>query len=51
MVWAIDPMHGNTIKSTNGYKTRPFDRILSEVKSFFECIRPKASIPAASIWR
>jgi 3-deoxy-7-phosphoheptulonate synthase len=28
-------MHGNTITSTTGYKTRPFDRILSEVKSFF----------------
>jgi 3-deoxy-7-phosphoheptulonate synthase len=28
-------MHGNTIKSTNGFKTRPFDRILAEVKGFF----------------
>ncbi len=35
VVWACDPMHGNTIKSGNGYKTRPFDRILSEVKGFF----------------
>jgi 3-deoxy-7-phosphoheptulonate synthase len=35
VVWACDPMHGNTIKSTSGYKTRPFDRILSEVRSFF----------------
>ena len=35
MVWACDPMHGNTIKSANGYKTRPFDRILAEVRSFF----------------
>ncbi|MBV8592861.1 MAG: 3-deoxy-7-phosphoheptulonate synthase class II [Caulobacteraceae bacterium] len=34
--WAIDPMHGNTLKAANGYKTRPFDRILSEVKSFLE---------------
>ncbi len=34
--WAIDPMHGNTLKAANGYKTRPFDRILSEVKSFIE---------------
>ena len=30
------PMHGNTIKSANGYKTRPFDRILNEVRSFFD---------------
>jgi 3-deoxy-7-phosphoheptulonate synthase len=34
-VWSCDPMHGNTITSNSGYKTRPFDRILSEVKSFF----------------
>ncbi len=36
VVWSIDPMHGNTLKAANGYKTRPFDRILSEVKSFIE---------------
>ena len=35
VVWACDPMHGNTIKSCTGYKTRPFDRILAEVRSFF----------------
>ncbi len=35
VVWSCDPMHGNTITSTSGYKTRPFDRILAEVKSFF----------------
>jgi 3-deoxy-7-phosphoheptulonate synthase len=35
VVWTCDPMHGNTIKSTTGYKTRPFDRILAEVKGFF----------------
>ena len=36
VVWISDPMHGNTIKSSTGYKTRPFDRILDEVKSFFQ---------------
>jgi len=36
VVWAIDPMHGNTLTAANGYKTRPFDRILSEVRSFIE---------------
>lgn len=36
VVWSCDPMHGNTITSTSGYKTRPFDRILSEVKTFFQ---------------
>ena len=35
VVWSCDPMHGNTIKAANGYKTRPFDRILSEVREVF----------------
>ena len=35
VIWSCDPMHGNTIKSASGYKTRPFDAILSEVKRFF----------------
>ena len=35
VVWSCDPMHGNTITSVSGYKTRPFDRILGEVKDFF----------------
>ena len=35
VVWSCDPMHGNTITSASGYKTRPFDRVLSEVKDFF----------------
>jgi 3-deoxy-7-phosphoheptulonate synthase len=36
VVWCCDPMHGNIIKSSTGYKTRPFDRILAEVRGFFE---------------
>lgn len=36
IVWSCDPMHGNTIKSPNGYKTRPFNKVLSEVKNVFE---------------
>ena len=35
VVWSCDPMHGNTITSASGYKTRPFDRIMQEVKGFF----------------
>jgi 3-deoxy-7-phosphoheptulonate synthase len=35
VVWCSDPMHGNTVKAAGGYKTRPFDRILSEVQTFF----------------
>jgi 3-deoxy-7-phosphoheptulonate synthase len=34
VLWSCDPMHGNTI-SAGGYKTRPFDRIMSEIRSFF----------------
>ena len=36
VVWSSDPMHGNTITSATGYKTRPFDAILKEVKNFFQ---------------
>ena len=36
VVWSCDPMHGNTVKSGNGYKTRVFDQILSEVRQFFD---------------
>ena len=35
VIWVCDPMHGNTQKSANGYKTRPVDRILTEVQGFF----------------
>ncbi|NBB70875.1 MAG: 3-deoxy-7-phosphoheptulonate synthase class II [Alphaproteobacteria bacterium] len=35
VVWACDPMHGNTIKSSSGYKTRPFERVLAEVRRVF----------------
>ncbi len=35
VVWACDPMHGNTVKSSTGYKTRAVDRILAEVRGFF----------------
>ncbi|MEO1711438.1 MAG: 3-deoxy-7-phosphoheptulonate synthase, partial [Pseudomonadota bacterium] len=36
VVWSCDPMHGNTITAQNGFKTRPFDRILGEVTQFFD---------------
>lgn len=35
IVWACDPMHANTIKTSSGYKTRSFNKILKEVKDFF----------------
>ncbi len=36
VVWSCDPMHGNTIKASSGYKTRPFDRIMGEIRTFFD---------------
>jgi len=45
VVWAIDPMHGNTLTANNGYKTRPFDRILSEVRSFVEICKAEGVHP------
>jgi 3-deoxy-7-phosphoheptulonate synthase len=35
VVWCCDPMHGNTVTSSTGYKTRSVDRVLAEVKGFF----------------
>jgi len=43
VLWSCDPMHGNTIKAAGGLKTRPFDRILSEVKSFFAIHRAEGT--------
>ncbi len=43
VVWSCDPMHGNVIKSDSGYKTRPFDRILDEVRGFFEVHRAEGT--------
>jgi 3-deoxy-7-phosphoheptulonate synthase len=45
VVWAIDPMHGNTLVAGNGYKTRPFDRILAEVRSFIEIAQAEGVHP------
>jgi len=35
VVWSCDPMHGNTVKAGSGYKTRPFEAIIGEVRDFF----------------
>jgi 3-deoxy-7-phosphoheptulonate synthase len=43
VVWSCDPMHANTIKSSNGYKTRPFEKILGEVRGFFAVHRAEGS--------
>ena len=45
VVWSCDPMHGNTITSTSGYKTRPFERVLKEVQQFFAIHRAEGTYP------
>jgi 3-deoxy-7-phosphoheptulonate synthase len=45
VVWSTDPMHGNTLKAANGYKTRPFERILSEVRTFVEVAQSEGVHP------
>lgn len=43
VVWSCDPMHGNVIKAESGFKTRPFERILSEVRGFFAVHRAEGT--------
>ncbi|WP_288486832.1 class II 3-deoxy-7-phosphoheptulonate synthase [uncultured Novosphingobium sp.] len=43
VVWSCDPMHGNVIKSDSGFKTRPFERILAEVRGFFAVHRAEGT--------
>jgi 3-deoxy-7-phosphoheptulonate synthase len=43
VVWSCDPMHGNTVKSASGLKTRPFDRVLKEVQTFFQVHRAEGT--------
>jgi len=43
VVWSCDPMHGNTMKASNGYKTRAFDRILAEVRDVFAVHRAEGT--------
>ena len=45
VVWTCDPMHGNTIKSASGYKTRPFESVLREVREFFAIHKAEGTIP------
>ena len=43
VVWSCDPMHGNTIKSDTGYKTRPFNNVVKEVKNVFSVHQSEGS--------
>ena len=45
VLWVCDPMHGNTIKSNTGYKTRQFHAVLSEVRDFFAIHQAEGTIP------
>ena len=45
VVWSCDPMHGNTVTSASGYKTRPFEDIFSEVEHFFAIHRAEGTYP------
>ena len=45
VLWTCDAMHGNTIKSASGYKTRPFDSVLREVREFFGVHQAEGTIP------
>jgi len=45
VVWSIDPMHGNTIKTSNNYKTREFGEVLREVKGFFKVHSDEGTFP------
>ena len=45
VVWSCDPMHGNTIKTDSGYKTRPFDNILTEVRQFMQVLHSEGCWP------
>ncbi len=45
VLWSIDPMHGNTIKASNNYKTRSFDEVLREVKGFFKVHEEEGTFP------
>jgi len=44
VLWSCDPMHGNTIKASSGYKTRDFAQVLAEVKQFFQVHRSEGTV-------
>ncbi len=45
VLWTCDPMHGNTIKSSSGFKTRPFESVLREVREFFAIHNAEGTVP------
>ena len=45
VVWVCDPMHGNTFLTASGYKTRRFDDVLTEIKTFFMVHQQEGTVP------
>jgi len=45
VLWTCDAMHGNTIKSSTGFKTRPFESVLREVQEFFAIHKAEGTVP------
>ena len=45
VVWSSDPMHGNTVKTDSGYKTREFEKVLSELQGFMEVLVSEGAYP------
>jgi 3-deoxy-7-phosphoheptulonate synthase len=45
VVWSCDPMHGNTFETASGFKTRPFERILAEVRAFTDILPAEGAYP------
>jgi 3-deoxy-7-phosphoheptulonate synthase len=45
VLWSCDPMHGNTLETASGYKTRPFDHILAEVRTFMDVLPSEGAYP------
>jgi len=44
VLWSSDPMHGNTIKASNNYKTREFDSVLREVTNFMQIHKAEGTV-------
>ncbi|GJL98148.1 MAG: phospho-2-dehydro-3-deoxyheptonate aldolase [Hyphobacterium sp.] len=45
VIWSCDPMHGNTVKTASGYKTRDFDRVLNELEGFMQAVSGEGAYP------
>lgn len=45
VVWSSDPMHGNTVKTDSGYKTREFDKVLNELEGFMDVLYAEGAYP------